>query len=177
MVRDQFCVMTQGQAGRVASWIVDGDNVALASRDMVEAESVEGKVGAGTALVLIVGLNVFTLGEGKAITKGGQVAGKELVAVYRIVENGTTVYVGITNDLRRRAIEHGVKELEPIIKNLPRYQARAVEQALILHHKLSKHGGTLRNKINTISPTKNPLKYQLAVTYGRMALRMAGGPF
>ncbi len=33
-----------------------------------------------------------------------------------------------------------------------RMDARAVEQALIQHHGLEKNGGTLMNKINSISP-------------------------
>jgi hypothetical protein len=36
-----------------------------------------------------------------------------------------------------------------------RLDARAVEQALIQHHGLEKNGGTLLNKINSISPA-NP---------------------
>lgn len=67
-------------------------------------------------------------------------------------------YVGITNNYARRAAEHlrdkGIN-IEPLMKDLSRSDARAVEQALIEIHGLLKNGGTLMNKINSIS-NKNP---------------------
>ncbi len=42
------------------------------------------------------------------------------------------------------------------MQNLTRSDARAVEQVLIEYHGLSKNGGTLINKINSIS-TSNPV--------------------
>lgn len=83
--------------------------------------------------------------------KGGNV-------VYHSVEGGVTTYVGITNNVARRAAEHLSKKgisITPLMKNLSRSDAKAVEQALIEIHGLSKNGGTLINKINSIS-TKNP---------------------
>ena len=63
-------------------------------------------------------------------------------------------YVGITNDLARRAAEHlrskGIR-IEKILGDLARSDARAVEQALIEIHGLGKNGGSLLNKINSIS--------------------------
>ncbi|MFM1652569.1 RHS repeat-associated core domain-containing protein [Brevibacillus sp. B_LB10_24] len=57
-------------------------------------------------------------------------------------------YVGITNNLARRAAEHlnskGIN-IEGLMKNLNRADARAVEQALIEIHGLGKNGGTLMN--------------------------------
>ena len=67
--------------------------------------------------------------------------------------DGVTQYVGITNNIARRQAEHlaskGI-EIEPLMKNLSRSDARAVEQALIEIHGLGKNGGTLINKINSI---------------------------
>ncbi len=78
--------------------------------------------------------------------------------VYRSVNNGVTEYVGITNNFARRAAEHlsskGIS-ISPLMKNLSRSDAKAVEQALIEIHGLSKFGGTLINRINSIS-IKNP---------------------
>ena len=86
--------------------------------------------------------------------------------VYHSVHNGVTQYVGITNNLARRSAEHlaskGIK-IEPLLQGLSRNDARAVEQALIEIHGLGKNGGTLLNKINSISPA-NP-------TYGAQLQR------
>ena len=46
-------------------------------------------------------------------------------------------------------------KLETIATMGSRMEARAVEQALIQNHGLAKNGGTLANKINSISP-RNP---------------------
>jgi hypothetical protein len=46
------------------------------------------------------------------------------------------------------------------LDNLSRADARAVEQTLTDYHGLGKDGGTLINKINSISPVKNPTKYE-----------------
>jgi filamentous hemagglutinin len=74
--------------------------------------------------------------------------------VYRSVdEAGNVNYVGITNDIERRAGEQladkGIS-IEPIpgLQNLARSDARAVEQALIENYGLP----NLLNKINSISP-------------------------
>jgi RHS repeat-associated protein len=97
----------------------------------------------GEAIVLI----------GLALIPGGKKA-EEAVHVYQIVKDGKVIYVGITNNLLRREIEHGMP-LERIVTMGSRLDARSVEQALIQHHGLEKNGGTLVNKINSISP-KNP---------------------
>jgi RHS repeat-associated protein len=159
--------------GRVVSALVGGDEIAIASRDVIASETTQGKVGAGTALVLIVALNVGTAGEGKAVEKGTELAGREVVTVYRIVAaDGKTIYVGITKDLARRAGEHGA-ELEKILGGLSRKDAKAVEQVLIEHFGRVKDGtGTLLNKINSIA-SKNPL-YKEAQQYGKQALHEIG---
>lgn len=78
--------------------------------------------------------------------------------MYHSVQNGVTQYVGITNNLAVRAAQHlatkGIN-IQPLMQGLTRTDARAVEQALIEIHGLGKNGGTLLNKINSIS-SKNP---------------------
>lgn len=95
--------------------------------------------------------------------KGGRL-GSKLAAkggdkiVYHSVDTGVTKYVGIANNIARRSAEHlsskGIS-IEPLMKQLSHSDVRAVEQALIEIHGLSKNGGTLINKINRIA-TKNP---------------------
>ena len=92
-------------------------------------------------------------------------------SVYAIVKDGETVYVGITNNLLRRAAEHG-EEVTKIAGELTRNEARGVKQALIEMHGLTKNGGTLLNKINSIAET-NP-KYNNAVQFGRQLLQSLG---
>jgi hypothetical protein len=80
--------------------------------------------------------------------------------VYRSVNKATgkVEYVGITNDLARREVEHMRQRGLPIdefMVGLSRSDAIAVEQALIEMHGLGKNGGTLLNKINSIAKT-NP---------------------
>ena len=77
-------------------------------------------------------------------------------SVYSAVENGVTRYVGITDNLSARAATHlGEKgiSIQPLagLTGMSRIDARAVEQVLIEAHGLSKNGGTLLNKINSIS--------------------------
>ena len=62
----------------------------------------------------------------------------------------------------------------PGLQNLSRADARAVEQVLIETYGLGKNGGTLLNKINSISPN-NPA-YVDALKRGLEILRQAGYP-
>ncbi len=99
--------------------------------------------------------------------------------VYHSVVDGKTIYIGITNNLERRAAEHLAKkgiiiDGIPGLTNLSRADARAVEQVLIEAHGLSKNGGTLINKINSIAKT-NP-RYADALTRGRELLHLVGYP-
>jgi hypothetical protein len=96
--------------------------------------------------------------------------------VYRSVNAaGRVNYAGITNNLARRAAqqlaEKGIN-IEPVLSNLTRAQARGVEQALIEIHGLGKEGGTLLNKINSIAQS-NP-DYARLLQVGYDLLRMAG---
>jgi predicted GIY-YIG superfamily endonuclease len=106
-------------------------------------------------------------GEEEAGAKGG-------ASVYRIIsKEGKTVYVGITNNLARRAAEHGVSNLDEIARGLTRQQARAVEQALIVRAR--ELGIKLENKINSISPTRS--FYNEALAFGKKYLAEAGFHF
>jgi hypothetical protein len=99
---------------------------------------------------------------------GGLVRASESgTLVYRSLNAaGKVQYVGITNNLARRAAEHlaskGI-QIEEVMSGLSRGDARAVEQVLIEIHGLGKEGGTLFNKINSIAAT-NP-------TYGKQLKR------
>jgi len=93
--------------------------------------------------------------------------------VYRLIENGTTKYIGISNDFSRRAGEHlrgSGWSITPIqgLENLSRYDARAVEQVLIEHYGLD----NLYNMINSIA-TSNSI-YQEAIQRGTMILQSLG---
>jgi filamentous hemagglutinin len=81
---------------------------------------------------------------------------------------GATQYVGITNNLARREAEHlrtkGI-EIEKLLDNLSRSDAKAVEQALIEIHGLGKNGGLLMNRINSISRTNPSYANQLRRGY------------
>lgn len=85
-------------------------------------------------------------------------------AVYQRAQ-GLPNYVGITNDLPRRAAEQlaskGINiQAIPGLENLSRIDARALEQVLIEQHGLE----NLLNKINSISPA-NPV-YEEAIKKG-----------
>lgn len=90
--------------GGALNWLVDSDKIARASQDFRDAETMQGKIGEGAALALLVGINVLP-GAGKAAEKGE-------VFVYTIFRDSKIVYVGITNDLlkaRSRARSHATR--------------------------------------------------------------------
>lgn len=89
--------------------------------------------------------------------------------VYRsVTAAGKVQYVGITNNLARRAAEHltsrGI-QVEKVLGGLSRSDARAVEQALIEIHGLGKNGGTLLNRINSIAPSSPAYAQQVQRGY------------
>lgn len=99
-------------------------------------------------------------------TRGGETGAN---IVYRSVNAaGKVDYVGITNNLARRAAEHlntkGI-QIEKLMGGLSRGDARAVEQALIEVHGLGRNGGTLVNRINSISPSNPSYAGQLQRGY------------
>ena len=84
------------------------------------------------------------------------------------LEDGTVNYVGRTNSIARRTVEHanagrGVAPQE-VAKKLTLRQARGLEQALINKYGMIKNGGTLINRINSIAAS-NPI-YSEAVAWG-----------
>ena len=109
----------------------------------------------------------------KALKEGNR------TAVYTSVNKGTgeVQYVGITKRLKKRAAEHArTKKIKVNVirglENLSRDDARSVEQVLIEMYKLKKEGGTLMNKINSISKT-NP-KYADSLKNGIKILKERG---
>ncbi|MFC1597738.1 hypothetical protein ACFL5Q_07365, partial [Planctomycetota bacterium] len=98
------------------------------------------------------------------------------VSVYRSVgADGSVQYVGITNNMARRSAEHlrtNGFQIEKVMGNLSRSDALAVEQVLIETHQLGKNGGTLLNRINSISRT-NPA-YADQLRRGRELLKWIG---
>jgi RHS repeat-associated protein len=84
-------------------------------------------------------------------------------------------YVGITNNLAKRAAAHlsekGINII-PLMENLSRSDAKAVEQALIEINGLGTNGGPLLNKINSIS-SSNP-EYANQLTRGYELLKSIG---
>ena len=116
-----------------------------------------------------------------SLVRVGKIAGPSTATiggktcVYSCVVDGTTRYVGITDDVARRGAEHlaqkGIKIQEIRgLENLSRADARAVEQTLINYYGLGKNGGTLLNKINSISATKNTTAYEQALIRGKQIL-------
>jgi hypothetical protein len=97
--------------------------------------------------------------------------------VYYAKEGVRVVYVGITNNFAVRAATHlrkkGIQiEKIPGFANLSRSDARAVEQVLIEHFGLGKNGGSLINRINSISE-KRP-HYGAALQRGLELLESVG---
>jgi hypothetical protein len=95
--------------------------------------------------------------------------------VYISRDGSRIQYVGITNDLARRAAEQlrqkGI-QIDEFMINLSREDARAVEQALIEIHGLQKNGGMLLNRINSIARS-NP-KYAAMLRRGMELLESIG---
>ena len=94
--------------------------------------------------------------------------------VYQSIDElGNVQYIGITDNLERRAAEQlREKAIEidamPGLQGLSRDAARAVEQVLIERYGLGKNGGTLLNKINSIAKN-NPI-YDQAIALGNRIL-------
>ena len=103
---------------------------------------------------------------------GASEAAKGDVFVYRIERAGKTVYVGITNDLKRRARERGA-DLIRIAEGLSRGDAKGVEQTLL--NLARKEGITLENKINSIATSNR--NYSRSVAFGKKLLEDIGFSF
>jgi RHS repeat-associated protein len=124
--------------------------------------------------IAILPIDVFEMIGGRLAAEATVRGGKNWVYISKNAE-GVVDYVGITNNLLRRAAEH-LREKGIIISGLKgglsRADARAVEQALIEIHKLGKNGGSLMNKINSISPS-NPI-YAKSLKRGFEILKAIG---
>jgi RHS repeat-associated protein len=114
------------------------------------------------------------------VAKKAQLLASGRVALYQGFDlaTGELVYVGITNELERRAAEHLLEKAIRItaiegLENLSIHEARAVEQALIEFYG-GKAGGRLLNLINSISPLRPD--YAELVAHGRDLLRLVGFP-
>jgi predicted GIY-YIG superfamily endonuclease len=157
------------------------------ARDVVVPAVVIGMLMIEGAATAIESLSAGVAAAGPALTADGLLAtgagstgaAGGGVVVYRALDStGRVIYVGITNDVARRSAKHlrvsGIRiRAIPGLENLSRINARGVEQALINLHGLMKNGGTLMNKINSISP-QNPV-YEEAVQHGTELLKGAGG--
>lgn len=123
------------------------------------------------------------------LRSGGKILGAIKMADKKAVKNywvyqsknasGKVQYVGITNNLPRRAAQHlekkGIQiDKIPGLGPLTKQEARGVEQSLIELHGLEKNGGNLINKINSISPN-NPI-YKESLKTGQDILKDIGYP-
>lgn len=100
------------------------------------------------------------------------------VSVYQSIgSDGSVQYIGITNNIGRRAAQHMnqkgivIEEL-PGLTDLSRADAKSVEQVLIEKYGLNKNGGSLSNKINSISPNNDI--YEESIARGKELLKEAG---
>lgn len=171
--------LTFGQYSRAVNQASNaGAQLAVDGVSVGSVASAAGQVATATARTAIPAaangaLSAIGSGAGVGATATSQVTRTTAttgVTVYQSVsEAGVVQYVGITNNIARRAAEHAAQrgiQISPIqgLSGLTRYEARAVEQALIEKHGLQRFGGTLLNKINSIS-IKNP-SYGAAIRRG-----------
>jgi RHS repeat-associated protein len=122
-----------------------------------------------TAIAGTAGLaaGAVTLAGGKVILQAGAAAS---YAVYQSLSEGMN-YIGITNNVSRRAGEH-LRERQMrigvLMDGLTKEQARGVEQILIEARGLKRDGGDLMNQINSIAKS-NP-SYERLTAIGRELL-------
>ena len=147
-----------GESG-VAGGVLSGGAAALAAAERAAATKAAAEVAGAQDAAEVASI-------------GGQ------TCVYNCVVDGVTRYVGITDDIVKRGQAH-LREKGIVIdrieglQNLSRTDARAVEQTLIDYYGLGKDGGTLINKINSISSVKNPTKYEQSLIRGTELLKAA----
>jgi RHS repeat-associated protein len=113
----------------------------------------------------------------RLLSKNGDQIGATTVYISRNAED-VIQYVGITDNIVARAAAHMRKKgigIEELLPGLSRFDARAIEQVIIDHFQLGKNGGSLMNKINSIS-AKNPI-YNDAIKRGKQLLEGAGISF
>jgi RHS repeat-associated protein len=142
-------------AGATVSWIPDAANAGIS----VARGDTKGAALSAAAMVPFLGAGA-NLARIARDTKAAKV-------YLGYTKAGEAVYVGITNNLERRAAEHGDRFIIDAISDwMPRDAARAIEQAII-----ERSPGFL-NVINSISPN-NPI-YSNAVAFGEAWLKKHG---
>ncbi|HYO54194.1 hypothetical protein [Archangium sp.] len=181
-----FILLTTAAIGNTAGLAVKGPGLPGAARAAVLAETQGGFRWAAVGEVHSVALSAegsFTIALAPgavAMTAQGPGGGNmpaEQVSVYisRNPANKQVQYVGITNEIARRSAEQfrlkGI-DIDKLMGNLSREDARAVEQALIELHGLGKNGGTLMNRINSIARS-NP-DYAALLRRGKELLESIG---
>jgi uncharacterized membrane protein len=181
-----FIMLTTAAVGNTAGLAVKGPGLPGAARASILAESQGGFRWAVVGEVSSVALSAeeaftITLAPGAvAMTAqgpggGSSSSGKTSVYVSRDETTEQVDYAGITDDIARRTAEQFRQKgihIRALMENLSREDARAVEQALIEIHGLSKNGGTLMNRINSIARS-NP-KYAAALRRGLELLESIG---
>jgi len=176
-----------GDVAAGASGLIDlgKGNLGGAAISFASLIPIAGEAGAAAKVTAKFAKKLEELAKVAKIAKIGEVSADILKAVrngtkfdtfvYRAVEAGKVVYVGITSRWARRAAAHlrekGIK-IVPLLKGLSRSDARAVEQVLIEIYELGKDGGTLLNKINSIA--KRNKEYGAALRRGLELLESIG---
>lgn len=193
-VASAICAGTAGAGCVVIAGAIAGAALKVGDYQVNSAHhSLGGYLGAAGGGAVEGGLVAATAGEGAGVNQALESGGKEVataageevstaatgnVSVYQSLDSaGKVQYVGITNDIERRAAEHlaakGISiDAIPGLENLSRAEARSVEQTLIEKYGLSKNGGTLINKINSIA-SSNP-QYKAALVKGAQILAKSG---
>jgi RHS repeat-associated protein len=162
-------LMALQQAGQMASPVTD-------PRFIAGFYGASALGGLGFA-ALSGGGGLTTLGTIEATGASSQIATGSTAVYQSVNAAGEIQYVGITNNLARRAAQHAARfviQRIPGLSNLARADARAVEQVLIENFQLGKNGGTLLNQINSIAQS-NPA-YAQAIQRGIQILKSVGYP-
>jgi RHS repeat-associated protein len=114
------------------------------------------------------------LGTGLCIPAAVSAVNTGTNTVYRVVQDGRIIYIGITQNFAQRAAYWAnargwnPEPIRGLSENLSRFDARAVEQVLIENYGLA----NLENQINSIAAT-NPI-YQAAIQRGNEILQIIG---
>jgi RHS repeat-associated protein len=164
-------LMALKRAGQIASPVADPKNIAA-----FYGLSALGGLGL-YAVGAFGGGELVTLGTIEVSSTSAPIVTGTNVVYQSVNAAGDVQYVGITNDVVRRGIEHGTRfaiRKIPGLSNLSRADAKAVEQVLIETFKLGKNGGQLLNKINSIAKT-NPV-YAQSIQRGLQILKSVKYP-
>jgi hypothetical protein len=180
-----FLLLATAALGNTAGLAVKGPGLPGASRAAVLAESQAGFRWAAVGEVRSVAVSsegAFTIALSPgAVAMSAQGSGDStspgVTSVYISRDKTTNQvdYVGITDHIARRTADQlrqrGIR-IRALMVNLSRDDARAVEQVLIEIHGLSKNGGTLMNRINSIARS-NPI-YAASLRRGLELLESIG---